>query len=176
MGTQLPFPKGHSPQFPVSVRCGQTTEATLCSVGSQLPLKGAQPHPILTYVYPGQTAGWIKMSLGTDVNLGTGDVVLDGVTAPLKGAQPPVFGSCLLWPKGWMHEDTTWYGSRRRTRPHCVRRGLGVAGTPSNTKSLRPRPTSIPSGILVHPAVWSQRTLAENWGLCLFRRGGWVPI
>jgi len=31
------------------------------------------------------------MPLGTEVNLGTGDVVLDGVAAPLKGAQPPVF-------------------------------------------------------------------------------------
>jgi len=26
------------------------------------------------------------------------------------------------------------------------------------------RPTSAPSGILIHPAVWSQRTWAENWG------------
>jgi len=39
---------------------------------------------------------------------------------------------------------------------------LGVAGSPSNTKSPGPRPTSIPSGILVHPAVWPQRTMAEN--------------
>jgi len=36
--------------------------------------------------------------------------------------------------------------------------------SPSNTKSLGSRPTSIPSGIVVHPAVWPQRTLAENWG------------
>jgi len=45
--------------------------------------------------------------------------VLDGVAAPLKGAQPPVFGSCLLWPNGWMDEDTTWCRSRPRPRPHC---------------------------------------------------------
>jgi len=45
-------------------------------------------------------AGCIKMPLGTQVNVGLGDVVLDGVAAPLKGAQPPVFGSCLLWPNG----------------------------------------------------------------------------
>jgi len=44
--------------------------------------------------------------------------------------------------------------------------------SPSNTKSPGPRPTSISSGILVHPAVWPQRTLAENWGLCPFRGGG----
>jgi len=39
---------------------------------------------------------------------------------------------------------------------------------PSNTKSPGPRPTSIPSGIVIHPAVWPQWTLAENWGLCPF--------
>ena len=32
----------------------------------------------------------------------------------------------------------------------------GVAESPSNTKSPGLRPTSIPSGILMHPAVWSQ--------------------
>jgi len=40
----------------------------------------------------------------------------------------------------------------------------GGAGSQSNTKSPGPRPTSISSGILVHPAVWPQRTLAENCG------------
>ena len=28
----------------------------------------------------------------------------------------------------------------------------------------RPRPNSVPSGILIHPAVWPQRTWAENQG------------
>jgi len=38
------------------------------------------------------------MPLGTEVNLGPGDVVLDGVAGPpLIGAQPPVFGPCLLF-------------------------------------------------------------------------------
>jgi len=58
------------------------------------------------------------------VNLGPGDVLLDAVAArPLKGAQPPIFGSCILWPNGWMDEDATWCGSRPRPRPLCVRRG-----------------------------------------------------
>jgi len=39
----------------------------------------------------------------------------------------------------------------------------GGAGSPSNT-SPGPRPTSIQSGILIHPAVWSQQTWAEKWG------------
>jgi len=29
-----------------------------------------------------------------------------------------------------------------------------------------PKPTSIPSGTLIHPVVWPQQTWAENWGLC----------
>jgi len=32
----------------------------------------------VTLVYCGQTVGWIKMSLGTEVGLGPGDIVLDG--------------------------------------------------------------------------------------------------
>jgi len=30
--------------------------------------------------------------------------------------------------------------------------------SPSNTMSSRPRPTSVPSGILIHPTVWPQYT------------------
>jgi len=44
----------------------------------------------------------------------------------------------------------------------------GVAGSPSNTMSPEPRSTSVPSGILIHPAVWRQQTWAENWGLGSF--------
>jgi len=35
---------------------------------------------------------------------------------------------------------------------------LGGAGFPSNTMSPGPRPTSIPSDILIHPTVWPQYT------------------
>jgi len=53
---------------------------------------------------------------------------------------------------------------------------LGVAGSQWNTKSPEQRPTSIPSGTLVLSAVWPQRTLAENWGMCPLGKGSWVPI
>jgi len=45
------------------------------------------PHPILAHVYCGQTAGWMKTPLGTEVDLGPGHIVLDKVPAPAKGAQ-----------------------------------------------------------------------------------------
>jgi len=38
---------------------------------------------------------------------------------------------------------------------------------------LGQRSTSIPSGILIHPAVWPQQTWAKNWGRGCIR---WVPI
>jgi len=44
------------------------------------------------------------MPLSTEVNLGPGDVVLDGVAAPPKS--PQVLGSCLFWTNGWMDDDT----------------------------------------------------------------------
>jgi len=45
---------------------------------------------------------------------------------------------------------------------------------PSNTMLPGTRPTSVglPSGILIHPAVWPQQTWAEKWGLCPFWGAG----
>jgi len=42
------------------------------------------------------------MALGIEVGLGPGDIVCDADPAPPKGAQPPIFGPCPLWPNGWM--------------------------------------------------------------------------
>ena len=72
-----------------------------------------------TIVYCGQTAGWIKIVLGTKLglSLSPGDlVVFDGDPVPLPGAghivldgfralrergtaPPPLLGPCLLWPR-----------------------------------------------------------------------------
>jgi len=46
-----------------------------------------------------------------------------GTQLPPKGAQPPLFGPCLLWPNGCMHQDTAWYGGRPQPRRHCLRWG-----------------------------------------------------
>jgi len=51
----------------------------------------------VTLVYCGQTAGWIKMPLGTEVDLGPGYIVLDGAQlSPERSTVPPLFGPCLL--------------------------------------------------------------------------------
>jgi len=44
----------------------------------------------VTLVYCGQTVGWPKMKLGTDVGLGPGHIV--GTQLPLPKTQPPNFG------------------------------------------------------------------------------------
>jgi len=93
--------------------------------GPLLPQKGYSPQ-FLTHVSCGQTAVWIKMSLGMEVGLGPGDMVLDGNPAPQKrghSSPPPLFGQCLLWPNSWMDQDATLYKGRPRPRPHCVRWG-----------------------------------------------------
>jgi len=42
--------------------------------------------------------------------------------------------------------------------------------------SRKPRPTSIPSGILIHAALWPQQIWAENWrALCPFWSGELGP-
>ena len=53
------------------------------------PKKGTHPTQFLVYVYCGQAAGWMKTPLGTEVDLGPGHIVLDGVPAPAKVAQQP---------------------------------------------------------------------------------------
>jgi len=74
-----------------------------------------------------QTAGWTKMPLGTEVNVGPGDFVFDGDPAiPRKKGNThphPIFGPCLLWPNGWMDQDASWYGGKRLPRRRCVRWG-----------------------------------------------------
>jgi len=52
------------------------------------------------------------MPLGMEVGLGPGHIVLDGDPASpkrgpasTKGAQPQLFGPCLLWPNGWIDQD-----------------------------------------------------------------------
>ena len=44
----------------------------------------------VTLVYCGQTVGWIKMKLGTEVGIGPCHIVLDGDSVPPKrGIDPP---------------------------------------------------------------------------------------
>jgi len=53
------------------------------------------------------------------------------------------------------------------------------AGSPPNTMSPGLRPTSVLSGILIHPAVWPVATMTwagNGWDYCAPFRGDLVPI
>jgi len=70
-------------------------------MGTQLPPQKGHSPQFSANVRCGQTAGWTKMPLGVQANLGPGVFVLDGDPAPSKkNAQPQIFGPCLLWPNG----------------------------------------------------------------------------
>ena len=104
------------------------------------PQKGADSPPPekSAYVYCGQTAGWMKLVLGTEVGLSPGDFVLDGDPAPSlkRGRSPQIFGPYLLWPNGWMDRDASWHERRPQPRRLCVRRGP----SPLTQKGSKPPP------------------------------------
>jgi len=83
--------------------------------------RGTDPQ-FSAYVCCGQTPGLIKMSLGTEVVIGPGDIVLDGDPAsPKKGDSLHFSADVYCGHNGWMDQDATWHEGRRRARRHCVR-------------------------------------------------------
>jgi len=112
-GNPAPAPKrGHSslPHFSISIvakrldgsRChlvtyeGRPRTSPYCvrwdsAPTAPPPKKGAQPQ-FSAHICCGQTAGWVKIPLGTKVGLGPGRTVLGRDPAPPKGAQLPIFG------------------------------------------------------------------------------------
>ena len=71
-------------------------------MGDRLPVCLSCNVRVLWPLAIGQTVVRIKMPLGTEVGLSTGDIVLDGAQLPpRKGHKiPTLFGLCLLWPNG----------------------------------------------------------------------------
>jgi len=54
------------------------------------PLKGHNPQ-FLSNIHCGQTTGWMKTPLGTEVDRGPGHIVLDGVPALRESTAAPIF-------------------------------------------------------------------------------------
>jgi len=93
--------------------------------------------------------GWVGQdATGTEVGLGPsapGHIVLDGDRASLprwklgfrKGHSSPArtFRS-ILWPNGWMHQDTTLYRGRPRPKRHCVKWGHSPHGNGQSKPDL----------------------------------------
>ena len=92
-------------------------------MGTQPPSpKGHRPQ-FLAHVCCGQTAGFIKMPLRTEIGLGPRPHCVRWGPSPSKKGHTPNFGPCLFWPNGWMDQDATWYGGRPQPSRHCVRWG-----------------------------------------------------
>ena len=70
---------------------------------TQFPLrkKAQTPTQSSAHVCCGQTAGWMKTPLGTEIDFRADHIVLDGFTALLeRGTVPlPPLSPCLLWPR-----------------------------------------------------------------------------
>jgi len=129
---------GRAPLFSAHLYCVQTAGCIkmptwyggrpqprrLCVRSGPTPYPKSGLGPRFSDVYCGQTAAWIKMPLGVEVGLSPGDFVLYGdPPLPKNGAEPPIFGPCLLWPNGCMDQDATWYGGKPRPRRRCVKWG-----------------------------------------------------
>jgi len=91
----------------------------------------------------------IKMPLGMEVGLTWGLCVRWRPASPVKkGAEPPIFGPCLLRPNGWMDQDATWYRGRPQPRRLCVRWG------PSSPPKKGTEPPPIFGPFLLWPNGW----------------------
>ena len=138
--------------------------------GRSSPVKRHSPQ-FSAHVYCGQTAGWMKTPLGTEVDLGQGHIVLDGVPAPPREehCSTPLFGPCLLRPRSPISAtaEFLYKGSavaemgERGLHRHGPKSGgccapFAGAGTPSSTMWPWPGSTSVPSGVFIHLAVWPQ--------------------
>jgi len=109
------------------------------------PQKGHSPQ-FSAHVCCGQTAGWIKMPLGTEVDLGPCNIVLDGDPAhspPKKGGTAPPIFAHVLWPNGCMDQDATCYGGRHQLRSHCVTWGTQLPRLKRGTTAPNFRPMSV---------------------------------
>ena len=98
---------------------------------------------------------------------------------PFQGEVDPHLRQCGLGQGLPPYQVASWSTSRLATTDMgpklggCAPLGEGSWVSPSNSMSPGPRSTSLPSGILIHLAVWPHQTWAENWGLCPF---GWQGL
>jgi len=146
-GDPAPPQKGAEPSIFGIESIGRTVLQTVAQKGfAQCYRTVVCPVLSVTLVYCGQTAGWMKMALGTEVGLGKGHIVLDGDLASLsknRDRAPPIFGPFLSWPNGWMHQDATWYGGRPQPMRLFVRWGPSPTPFPKRGRVPNFRPTSI---------------------------------
>jgi len=124
MGTQLPYHKKGGPNFlPMSIVPKRLNGSIRHLYGgrpwpkrhcvrwrpSSPPQKRGHSPQILAHVCCGQTAGWIKMPLGTKVGLGSGCIVLHGdIASPSHKGYSPQFSAHVYCGQMVAHLSYCW--------------------------------------------------------------------
>jgi len=138
-------------------------------MGKKLTQKGGQSPQFSAHVYCGQTAGWIKMPLNTEIGLGLGDTVLDGDPAPLpKKGHDPQFSAHVRCGQtaGWIKIPR--YGTEVRLVPGDI--VLDGAQLPLRKSVTLPalifsppllRPNGRPSQLLLSSCLKSQHLVTK---------------
>jgi len=126
---------------------GRPLPGHIVSDGDAVPSEGYSP-TFRPHVCCGQMAGWIKVSLGTEIDLEPGDIVLDGDHLP-----PP---------KKWGITDRTYrptYCGRTAGRIN-MSLGAEIGYGPGNTV-LDGDPASPPERGTATPSFWSMFIVAK---------------
>jgi len=118
-----------------------TGNSTVCPM-----LRDWCPVLSVTLVYCVQTVGWIKMQLGVEVGLGSGDIMLDGDPAPLmeRDTAAPTFRPMSFWP---MSVVVKWLRRPSQLLCHACKEALSIAFS-------------------IHPTIsfeWLQMTHPNPW-------------
>ena len=92
---------------------------------------------------------------------------------PKKGAQPPIFGPCLLWPNGSMDQDGTCYDGRPLPGQHWVRCGPILFPKVTATPKFRPM-SVVPKGWMDQDATWYEGRPRPRLG-CIVLHGNPTP-
>ena len=91
------------------------------------------------------------------------------LSSPEKGTEPPIFGSFLLWPNDWMHQDGTWHGGRSWSSPHCAR---GRHSSPPHLTQSRLGRGRAPYQV----AFWCMQPFGHNRNGPKIGEGGCAPL
>jgi len=101
-----------------------------------LPKNGGQQLPHFRPTGCGQTAGWMKMPLGTEVGLSQGHIVPDGTQVPpqKRCTAHPIFDTSVVAKR---LDRSRCHLIRRRSRPrrHCITWGLRCPLPPKKVHS-----------------------------------------
>jgi len=131
-------------------------------MGTQLPAPqkgGGQSSQFSVHVCCDQTAGWIKMPLGTEVDLGPGHIVLDGNPAP--------------------PQKKRWHNSPYFYRPMYCGQTAEWIKIPLGTKvqgSPLPRPHSVRCGSSSPPPEKGHSSLQFSAHICCGQTAGWLKM